>query len=66
MTKAAQANHRAAEKGSGQGGESNAAGTAAGPGSSPASRSKKDTQHSIAGNGSDKAARGRPGHKTNS
>jgi len=47
MTKAAQANHRAAEKGSGQGGESNAAGTATGPGSSPASRSKKDTQHHM-------------------
>jgi hypothetical protein len=42
MTKATQSNRLAAAKGSGEGGESNAAGTATGPGSSPASRSKKD------------------------
>lgn len=66
MTKATQSNRRAAAKGSGQGGESNAAGTATGPGSSPTSRSKKDPQHSIFGNGSEKAARGRPGRKANS
>lgn len=42
MTKAKNADHRAAIKGSGQGTESNAAGTATGPGSSAESRSKKD------------------------
>ncbi len=63
MTKATQSNRLAAAKGSGEGGESNAAGTATGLGSSPASRSKKDSSHRIAGNGSEKAAPGRPGRK---
>jgi hypothetical protein len=64
MTTAKQADRRAAEKNSGQGGVSNADGTATGPGSSAASRSKQDNQHSIKGAGSAKANASRPGHKT--
>lgn len=65
MTTAKKADERAARKESGQaGGEGNAGGTAAGPGSSSATASKKDNQHSIGGTGSDTAAASRPGHKT--
>ena len=65
MTTAKQADKRAAKQHSGQGGVSNAAGTATGPGSSAASRSKQDNVHGNAGSGSPKAARNRPGHKAN-
>jgi hypothetical protein len=65
MTTAKKADRRAAEKGSGQGGISNAEGTATGPGSTPASASKKDNQRSIGGTGSAKAAKSRPGHNAN-
>ena len=66
MTTAKSADKRAAKQGSGQGGISNAAGTETGPGSSAESRSKKDNIRSIAGAGSPKTARNRPGHKANS
>jgi hypothetical protein len=65
MTTAKKADRRAAEKGSGQGGASNAGGTATGPGSSSAgSAARKGNQRAIGGTGSAKADRGRPGHKT--
>lgn len=65
MTTAKKADKRAAKQGSGQGSVSNAAGTETGPGSSAESRSKKDGVHGIAGTGSPKTARNRPGHKAN-
>ncbi|MCB4825149.1 hypothetical protein [Roseicella aerolata] len=64
MTTAKKADQRAAEKGSGQGGTSNAGGTATGPGSSSASAQEKGNQREIGGSGSAKADAGRPGHKT--
>ena len=65
MTTAKKANERAAKQGSGQGGTSNAGGTATGPGSSSASAQDKGNQREIRGSGSAKADSGRPGHKTN-
>jgi hypothetical protein len=64
MTTAKKADRRAAEKGSGQGGTSNAGGTSTGPGSSSGSGTRKDNQGASAGAASKKAATGRPGHKT--
>lgn len=66
MTTAKKKDRRAAETGSGQGsGPGNAGGTATGPGSSSASSAAdKGNQREIAGSGSRKADRGRPGHKT--
>ena len=64
MTTAKKANERAAEKGSGKGGASNAAGTQTGPGSSAESRSKQSDVRDIGGAGSAKTTRNRPGHKT--
>ena len=65
MTTAKKANERAAKQGSGQGGTSNAGGTATGPGSSSASAQDKGNQREIAGSGSAKGNAGRPGHKAN-
>jgi hypothetical protein len=65
MTTSKKADRRASERGSGKGGVSNAGGTATGPGSSSASAVGKENQRNIGGTGSAKAARGRPGHKTN-
>jgi hypothetical protein len=63
--KADKAAERAAEeKGKSGGQESNARGTAAGPGSSSATHEKGDNQRDIGGAGSDKTAHNRPGHKT--
>jgi hypothetical protein len=67
MATSKKADRRAAEKGSGKGGVSNAGGTATGPGSSSASSALgKENQRNIGGTGSAKAARNRPGHKTTS
>ena len=66
MTTVKSADERAAKQGSGQGSISNAAGTETGPGSSAESRSKKDSVRSIAGAGSPKTTRNRPGHRANS
>ncbi|HEV7263567.1 MAG TPA: hypothetical protein VGN83_01420 [Falsiroseomonas sp.] len=63
--KADKADKAAAEKGSGQGGTSNAGGTATGPGSSSASAAKGENPRSIGGTGSTKTGRNRPGHKAN-
>jgi hypothetical protein len=65
MTTAKKANKAAAEKGSGQGGTSNAGGTATGPGSSSTGAAKQDNQRSTGGAGSTKTDRNRPGHKSN-
>lgn len=63
MTTAKKADERAEKLGSGQGGRSNEAGTAAGPGSSSASAQDKGNQREIGGSGSAKGDAGRPGHK---
>lgn len=63
MTTAKQADKRAEKQHSGEGSVSNAAGPSTGPGSSAESRSKQDGVHDIAGTGSPKTARNRPGHK---
>jgi hypothetical protein len=65
MTTAKKADRRAEETGSGKGGTSNAGGTARGPGSSSAGAAKDGEQRSIAGKGSPKTAKNRPGHKAN-
>jgi hypothetical protein len=65
MTTPKKADERAAKQGSGQGGTSNAGGTATGPGSSSASAQDKGNQREIGGSGSAKGDRGRPGHKAN-
>lgn len=64
MTTAKKANERAAERGSGEGGVSNVEGPSAGAGTMPSQGAKHDNQREIGGGGSEKAARGRPGHKT--
>ncbi|MBL6079064.1 hypothetical protein JMJ56_13685 [Belnapia sp. T18] len=64
MSTAKQDNRRAAEHHSGEGGTSNAGGTATGSGSSSASGGKGDKQRDISGSGSDKSTHNRPGHKT--
>jgi hypothetical protein len=58
------AEHAAEEKGKSGGQESNARGTAAGPGSSSATHESGDNQRDIGGGGSDKTAHNRPGHNT--
>ncbi len=67
MTTAKKADEAAAEKQSGQGGTSNAGGTATGPGSSSASSAEnKGNQRDIEGARSSTAEGSRPGHKANS
>lgn len=65
MSEVEQANRGAAGQRSGQGSESDKAGTATGLESSAESRSHKDQQHNIASTGSAKDAKARLGHKTN-
>jgi hypothetical protein len=66
MTTSKKSDQRAAAQGSGEGGTSNAGGTATGPGSSSASSAaEKGNQRDIGGSGSAKADQARPGHKTN-
>ncbi|WP_426955208.1 hypothetical protein [Muricoccus radiodurans] len=64
MTTAKKADRRAEELNSGKGGESNAAGTQAGPGVTQEAASKGDRVDTNKGTASAKAARGQPGHKT--
>ncbi|MCR0982423.1 hypothetical protein [Roseomonas populi] len=64
MTTEKKANERAEKQGSGQGGTSNEAGPSAGAGTAPSQGAKHDNQRDIGGSGSEKAASGRPGHKT--
>ena len=63
MTEASKKDRRAEELGSGKGGESNAAGTQAGPGATQESATGRDTVGTNKGAQSVTGAMGRPGHK---
>ncbi|WP_376096610.1 hypothetical protein ACE7GA_05190 [Roseomonas sp. CCTCC AB2023176] len=63
MTDASKKDRRAEEQGSGKGGESNAAGTQAGPGATQESATGRGNLDTNKGAQSASGAMGRPGHK---